>query len=422
MQMKYLIRKVWAPTICRAACGAVAVVLFASPAQAQWPQWGGPRMDFSADAGSLAKSWPESGPKKFWTRDLGEGYSAILVDGNRLFTMYRANEHEIVIALDARTGKTVWEHEYDSSPAEGHEDQFGRGPRSTPLVAGDRIYTVGVSGKMFCLNKRDGKPFWSHDLWKDFGGSVLIHGYSSSPIIYRDAVIVPVGGDQAGVMAFDKNSGSVLWKSPGFKNSYSTPKIIKLDGRDHLVIFMANEMTGLDPATGKLEWRYEIGNQWGQNICMPTWDEKENILFFSTSGPGSRGVRLTRSGDKVNVEELWKNKKVRFYHVTSVRIGDYVFGSSGSGTPNLFAAINMKTGKVAWRKRGFAKATTVLADGRLIILDEEGKLAIATASPGDLEIHSQYALFDDVAWTVPTIVGNRMYVRDKKVIMALDLG
>ena len=404
-----------------AVCVAVLLAVTAGPVFAEWTQWGGRNMDFAADAHSLTTEWPESGPKQVWKRDLGDGYSAILVEDARLYTMYRADDKEIVIALEADTGKTIWEHRYDSAPADGHADQFGRGPRSTPLLVGDRIYTIGVSGKMFCLNKHDGKPYWSHELWKDFGGSVLNHGYASSPIVYEDTVIVLSGGEDASVIAFDQRTGDVRWKSLSFKNSYSTPKIIRLDGKDELVTFMADEIIGVDPTDGRLEWRYEIGNQWGQNICMPTWDEQSNIMFFSTSGPGSRGVKLTRNGDKVDVEELWKTKKVRFYHVTSVRIGDYVYGSSGSGTPNLFAAINMKTGKIAWRKRGFAMALTVFADGHLIILDEEGQLAIATATPDDLEVHSKVPLLEEVAWTVPTIVGNKMYVRDKKAIMALDL-
>ena len=398
------------------------MMVSAAPAPAQWTQWGGPHRDFSADAGSITTTWPESGPKKVWTRDLGEGYSAVLAEGDRLYTMYRADEREIVVALDAKTGKTVWEHKYDSSPADGHVDQFGRGPRSTPLLVGDRLYTIGVSGKMFCLNKHDGKPYWSHNLWTDYGGTVLQHGYASSPIAYQDTVIVLVGGDDVGLVAFDRDSGSVRWKSPSFENSYSTPKIIRLDGKDHLVTLTAEAAIGINPVDGRVEWRYAIGTRAAQNICMPIWDEKENILFFSTPGPGSHGLKLARNGDTVDVEELWINKKVRFYHVTSVRMGDYVLGSSGARAPNLYAAINMKTGEVAWRKRGFAKATTVLADGRLIILDEEGQLAIATATPEDLTVHSKVSLLSRHAWTVPTIVGNRMYVRDKKVIMALDLG
>ena len=406
----------------RLAAG-LAVMFSITTARAEWPQWGGPNMDFKADATTLADKWPESGPKQLWKRDLGEGYSAIVVEGDRLYTMYRNKDdsREIVIAMDARSGKTVWEFKYDASPAEGHSDQFGRGPRGTPLLVGDRIYTIGVSGTMHCLNKVDGKPYWSHDLWKDFGGSVLEHGYSSSPMRYKDKVIVLSGGENASIIAFEQTSGDVAWKSLSFTNSYSTPKIIKVGGKDQLVTFMAQEIIGVNPNNGALMWRYEIGNRWGQNVCMPTWDEESNILFFSTNGAGSRGVRLTPDGDKTKAEEIWSTRKIQFYHVTSVTVGDYVFGSSGRG-PSFFSAINLKTGKIAWRKRGFAKATCVLADAKLIILDEEGKLAIARATPEDFEVLSETSLLGHVAWTVPTVVNGKLYARDKNVIVALDLG
>jgi outer membrane protein assembly factor BamB len=389
---------------------------------ADWTQWGGPNQSFKADAKGLADSWPETGPRKIWQRDLGEGYSAILSEGERLYTMYRGDEEEIVVALDSTTGKTVWEHKYDAQPSDIHEHNFGDGPRSTPLIDGDRLYTVGVSGKLHCLNKHDGKVYWTHDIWKDYDGTVLNHGYSSSPMAYKNTVIILVGGENSSIMAFDKADGHVVWKKQSFQNSYSTPKVITVGGEDQLVTFMAQEIVGLSATTGDLKWSYEIGNRWGQNVCMPIWDAQSNMLFFSVSGAGSRGVKLTKDGDKTKVEEIWSSRKIQFYHVTSVRIGDYVYGSTGNG-PNFFAAINFKTGKIAWRKRGFSKATCVYADGKFIILDEDGNLGLATATPEDLTVHSKVKLVDNgVAWTVPTIVGKNMYIRDKNTIMALDLG
>lgn len=399
----------------------LVVCVWANVAAAQWTQWGGPNQDFKANSKGLAAQWGEDGPKRVWERDLGEGYSAILVDGGRLYTMYRPGDQEAVVCLDAASGKTIWEYKYKSDPAEGHATQYGEGPRATPLIAGDRIYTIGVSGTMQCLNKADGKPYWHKELWKDFGGNIRQHGYSSSPIAYKDTVIALVGGKGASIVAFDQVSGDVVWKKHDFENSYSSPMIISLDGQDHMITFMAHEIVGVDPTSGDLKWRYEIGNQWGQNVCLPTWDDETNTLFFSVTGAGSRGLKLTPNGDGIDTEELWKSRKIQFYHVTSVNIGDYVFGSTGGGPPHFFAAINMKTGKIAWRKRGFSKATCIYADGRLIILDEEGNLALATATPEDFTVHSKYKLFEDTAWTVPTIVGSTMYVRDKHKIMALDL-
>ena len=223
-------------------------------------------------------------------------------------------------------------------------------------------------------------------------------------------------------MAFDQKTGDVAWKALDFANSYSTPKLIKIGGKDQLVIFMASQIIGVDPADGSLKWEHSCENQWKQNVCMPIWDEKERILFYSSNDVGAFGLKLTPKGDKTDVKELWSTKKIQLYHVTSVRIGDYVYGSTGAMAPAFFSAINMKTGEVAWRKRGFSKATCVLADGKLIILDEDGKLGIATPTPKDLQVHSETTLLDKVAWTVPTVVGKTLYVRDKKSIVAVDLG
>lgn len=408
-------------TVFVASIVATAYVAAGPASTAGWTQWGGAKQEFIAPAGRLAEKWPESGPKKLWERDLGEGYSSILAEGDRLYTMYRKDGQERVVCLSAKDGKTIWEHAYDSKPREGHVMEFGDGPRSTPLISGDRIYAIGIAGKMHCLGKEDGRVYWTHDLWEEFGGNFLNHGYSSSPVAYKDMVIALAGGKDQSIIAFKQSDGAVAWKQHSFENSYSTPKLISVGGKDQFAIFMAHEIIGIEPNTGNLEWRYEIGNQWKQNICMPVQIAPDTI-FFSTSEAGSRGLRLTKNGDKTDTKELWSTKKVQLYHVNSVRDGDFVYGSTGNSAPNFIAAVNAKTGDIAWRKRGFAKATCIGADGKLIILDEEGQLGIATASPKDLVIHSQTKLLDKVSWTVPTVIGKSLYARDKKKIVAVDLG
>jgi outer membrane protein assembly factor BamB len=384
-----------------------------------WTQWGGPSQDFRATSTDLAASWPDEGPRKLWVRELGEGYSAILIDSGRLYVTYREDEQEAVACMNAKTGEPQWVHKYDASPHESHVHQFGDGPRSTPLISGDLLYTIGVSGKIHCLNKKDGTVLWSHDLWNEFGGNPLNHGYSSSPIAYKNTVIVPVGGEGQSLVAFDKKDGHVVWKNLSFKNSYSTPKIFDVGGRDELIVFMAKQMIGIDPNSGDLRWEYAVENQWGQNISMPVM--VDGVLLLSSLQVGTRGLKLTRDGDKTALEEVWSTRKIQFYHVTTVRDGDYVYGSTGNG-PSFMTAINVKTGEIAWRKRGFAKANCIYADGKLIILDEDGMLYLATANAEDLTVHSQVELLDKVSWTVPTLVGKTLYVRDKKSILALDLG
>lgn len=193
-------------------------VVFAGPAaHGQWPQWGGANRDFKTAATGLATEWPEGGPPTIWKRELGDGYSTIVGERNRLYTMYRAKEKEIVVSLDAKTGDTIWEYAYESSPSEGHADKYGRGPRATPLLTGERLYTIGVAGMMHCLDARSGVVLWSHDLAGEFGANLLEGGYASSPIEYKDTIIVLSGGKNQALVAFQKLSGEAAWKGQSFE-------------------------------------------------------------------------------------------------------------------------------------------------------------------------------------------------------------
>ena len=387
-----------------------------------WTQWGGEDQSFKAPSGKLKNTWPEAGPPKLWERDLGEGYSSVLVQDGKLYTQYRVDEKEAVAALDAATGKTLWERRYEASPAEGHVDQFGRGPRSTPLLVDGQLFTIGVSGVLLCLNPETGEIQWQLDLWKDLGGSFLNHGYSSSPIVYGDQLFVLVGGENQAVVSLDRRDGKVNWKSLSFTNSYSTPRIFNIEDKDHMVVFMSQEIIGLDPANGELEWTYEIGNQWGQNINMPVLVDGKH-LFFSTNQGGSRGFDPSRGEDgKVGFEEKWSTRKVQLYHVTSILRDDVLYASSGSRAPNFLSAINVKTGEIYWRERGFAKANLLEADGKIILLDEDGVLALLEVSPEGHKVLSKVELLERPAWTVPTLVGTTLYLRGKGKLMALDLG
>ncbi len=391
-------------------------------APAGWPQWGGPNRDFRAPAGDVATSWPEDGPERLWSRNLGAGTSAILFAEGRLYTMYRTGDDEVVVSLDAGTGTTLWEHVYEHVPSKGHVAGFGRGPNSTPLLAGDRVFTIGVAGKMHALATNDGRVVWTRDLWgEDFGGNVLGHGYSSSPIAYKDTVIVPVGGEQAGLVAFHQASGEVKWQATSFKNSFSSPRLLDVAGERQLVVFMAEELIGVHPASGELRWRYPHVNQWRHNITLPAIVDGDTI-FLSSPQAGARGIRLAREGTALTVEEIWSKRSVQFYHGSTVRAGDWVYGSSGTMGPAFMTAINVRSGEVGWRERGIARANCVAAGDKLVILDENGKLYVAGATPQKLVVHASAKVLEKSAWTVPTLVGTTLYLRDNRRIMALDLG
>ena len=391
-------------------------------AQSQaWPQWGGPNRNFKSEAKGLADSWPASGPRQLWSRPLGEGYSAIVAEGDKLFTMYRQGDKEIVIALEAKTGKTVWEYGYEAPFLKGMDMGNGLGPHSTPLVAGDYVFAAGATSKFHCLDKKTGRVVWSRDLWKEFNGTFIDTGYACSPIAYQDTVILLVGGPGQAVIAFKQKDGAVAWKRQDFAIAPSSPVIVSVSGQDQLVIFMAPGVSGLDPRNGELLWSHPHTTKWDLNISTPAWGE-DNLLFISSAyGVGSRVLQLARVGNQTTVKELWFNNRVRVHKDNAIRVGDYIYASSGDFGPAFFTAVEARTGKVAWQDRSFSKASFLYADGKFIILDEDGHLALATVSPAGLKIHAKVELLKSNAWTVPTLVGAKLYIRDRKTIMAVEL-
>jgi outer membrane protein assembly factor BamB len=390
-------------------------------AQSDWSQWGGPSRNFTTNSKGLASSWPSTGPKRLWSRPLGPGHSSILASGDTLYTMYNQGEQEVVIALAADTGKTVWEYKYDAPSPAGMDYEFGVGPHSTPLLVGDLLYTVGATGKLFALDKKTGKVAWAHDLWTDYGGTKRGRGYSCSPIAYKNTVILTLGGPGQALIAFNQKDGTVAWKNQTLDMSPSSPIIVNVDGQDQLIAFLGKVVAGIDPNNGNLLWSHPHVTEWGLNISTPVWGN-DNLLFISSAySGGSRVLKLTQKDGKTTVEELWFHRRMRLHHSTAIRIGDYVYGSSGDFGPAFLAAVNVKTGEIAYQDRSFPKSNLLLAEGKLIILDEDGNLALATATPTELKVISKVSVMQHLAWTAPTLVGTKLYLRDRHTIMALDL-
>jgi outer membrane protein assembly factor BamB len=408
---------------------ALTLTAVSVQAAGEWTQWGGPRRNFTSDAKGLATSWPASGPKQLWTRALGEGHSSILVDGARLYTMYRPagllsmvrrSQEEVIVSMDAATGKTIWEHRY-AAPTDGVNFEFGAGPHSTPLIVGNRLFAASTFKELFALDKQSGKVLWSHNMIKEFDAGMPGRGFSPSPLAYRETVILPAGGPHA-VLAFDQATGKVVWKSPAFEASPASPILINVDGEEQLVVFGGAEIVGLNPSSGALLWKHPHKTDYGLNISTPVWGEN-NILFLSSAyGTGTRALQLSQAGGKTTVKELFFNNQMRVHIGTVIRIGDHAYGASGDFGPAFITAINVKTGKIAWRDRSFSRSTFLYADGKLIILDEDGTLGLATVTPEGIKVLARADVMTKTSWTVPTLVGTKLYIRDRKNMLALELG
>ena len=408
----------------RFTASIVALFVLAPQVDGQdWLQWGVPAGDFKVDATGLADTWPEGGPKQLWKRALGDGYSSILHKDGRLYTMYRDDDEEVIVALDAATGDTKWEHRCKPTLWPDMTLAFGLGPNATPLIVGDRLFAIGVDGYLRCLNIASGKVLWSHDLPAEFGRRKRIeeYGYSGSPVSYGQTIIVQVGGDDHAVVAYD-TSGSTVWKSDPGGVSYAPATIIKLAGHQQFIYFSPEGVNGLDPKTGKTLWHWPIEFSNGNHLTPIIQCDDNHIWVASQfSSGGGRLLKITPGTEKMSVEQLWFKRKLRASHWTAVRLGDTIYGSVGGNSVSFVAAFDWKTGKIHWRDRSFHKTQALYADGKLIFLDENGELVLAKVSPEEFKVLASAQVTEAVSWSLPTLVSNKLYLRDRKHIWALDL-
>ena len=401
--------------------GLVLLAAVASAATPEWGQWAGPNRNFQVTARPFAEVWPASGPPVIWKHPLPYGSSSVVVDGKRLYTMYRDGDNEVVLALEAATGRTVWEYKYPAVFLKGMNMSTGPGPHATPLVVGDRLYTAGVNGTFHCLKKKTGKVLWTRGLIEEMGGSVMLRGYSNSPLRYNDTVIVMVGGKGHTIAALDLKSGATRWQGGDFGNSQSSPVLIDVDGEEQVACVVEKAVAGFDPASGRLLWSHPHENRGGDITATLIWGA-DNLLFFSGAYQGgSRTLQLSRRNGATDVKELWFHRQLRVHHSNLTRIGDYVYASNGDFGGVTYVCLNIRTGEIVWRDRSMPRANALLVGDRVILLDEEGVLHLVKLSPEGLKVICSFQVLENVSWTPPSIAGTRLYVRDRKSIAAIEL-
>ena len=395
------------------------------------PNGGGSARDFITEGRALATTWPDSGPQELWRRDLGEdGYSGIVADGGRLYTMYRRGENEVVVAINAADGKTVWEQaqEVPLDPETMRLD-YGPGPMATPAIAGGKLFTIGALQDVHAFDLATGKIAWSHDLMEERDAPLMRRGFGASPLIWRDLLILtpgckPDAKSGGAVIALRQSDGELAWQSQEcFRSSYSSPIAATVDGEEQVFVAMGRDRAGFDAATGALRWHLELGEDASTTMSTQIWGDDQILFGSSAYADGSRGIKVSKQADgSFAAEELWYSRKMRVQHATAVRIGDHIYGSSGDFGPAFLAAVDVTTGDLAFRQRGFSKANLLAVGDKVILLDEDGQLGLGTPSPEGIEIHAQAKVLERLAWTVPTLIGTRLYVRDRHQMKAFELG
>ncbi|MDG2255648.1 MAG: PQQ-like beta-propeller repeat protein [Opitutaceae bacterium] len=399
--------------------------------QFDWPAWRGPDQNNISPDTDLLKSWPKNGPELLWTyENAGSGYSSTAIVDGKLYTLGSRDRRELVICLDANTGEEIWTAEFETDPEEGYRTQWGAGPRSTPTVSDGHVYALGVAGDIVCLTSDKGKRIWSKNLVKNFGGAVSKWGYSESPTVDGDKVLVTPGGSKGAIVALNKKTGAKLWQSKKLKDAAEYSAVVVADNaghRQYIQLFM-NTLAGVDAATGNLLWKSDWPQ--GRTAVIPTPIYRDGHVFM-TSGyrAGSKLVKV----DGKKTEVVWENQEMINHHGGVVLIGDHVYGFSDQKKGNLMC-LEFMTGKVAWMERverELHKGTVHAADGMLYCLNEnEGWVYLVEANPlgfrekGKFQLPKETTLRDEnngKVWSHPVVINGKLYLRDQDLIFCYNV-
>jgi outer membrane protein assembly factor BamB len=361
---------------------------------------------------------PAADHHPLWRKPVGGGYSGFAAAGKALITLEQRGVNEAVVCYDAPTGEQVWAHSYAAS---FQETLGGDGPRATPTLRGDRVYSLGATGKLVCLRARDGELVWQADVLAD---NANIHwGMSGSPLVMGDLVIVNPGRQQdsaaaRAVLAYDRQTGKEVWHAGDHPGGYASPMRARLAGQEQVVIFDADGLAGYD-ADGKGElWRYDKPSYNGINVAQPLVLDQDRLFVSSGYGKGCALVRVQKQGQRWSVEELWKTHALQCKFTSPVLYKDHIYGLD-EGT---LACVDAATGERAWRGKRYGHGQLLRQDDLLVILSEEGEVALVEASPKAFrELGRRAALRGDKTWNCPALANGLLYVRNSQEMACFDL-
>ena len=391
------------------------VVVFAvllNPLEAfggDWPNWRGPDYNGISKEKDFNPKFPDSGANILWQKSIGTGFSSISVSGGRVYTTGNSGTKETknnkdnkdtIYCLDAETGKEIWTYSFLAAldPV-----RYDGGPNATPTVDGDKLYCFAREGDIFCFDAVSGDIIWQKNIIADFGLKPITYGYSSSPVIFKEMVLLNGG---AHGFAFDKNNGKLLWKtSEESKDGYSTPVFLDIGKEKLILIFTGDALRCINLKDGKQHWEYPWETRHDLNVADPIISDD---TVFISSGYGTGCALLKFDNSKVDL--VWKNKEIRNHFNSSVLLDGYIYGFD----EKTLKCLKLSDGSVAWSEKGLGKGSLMMADNKLIILSDDGLLVIANATSEKFDKISEAKILDGRCWTVPVLSGGKVYARNAK--------
>ncbi|MCC9609452.1 PQQ-binding-like beta-propeller repeat protein [Blastopirellula sp. JC732] len=376
----------------------------------EWPQILGPTRNGVAAGEKLADKWPEEGPPLAWKKSVGAGYAGPVIAQGQVILFHRIGNLEVVESLDLQTGEKNWSTSFDAT----YQGSIVRdnGPRCTPLVAGDAIILLGAAGNLYCVDFATGKRRWDVDLVEKYGAQDGYFGFGSTPIAIDGNVLVNVGGrGDAGIVAFDRQTGKEKWKATNFAASYAAPSSVTIGAKTWAIFVTRLDACLIDPETGRIGFQFPFGMR-GPTVNGATSIVWGDHLFVTSSyGVGAKLVKFTDHDSKV----LWANdNSMSSQYNTPIYLNGALYGINGRedvGTASL-TCIDAMTGKVHWTREGFGTAHLILADDKLIAIANNGAVYLLKPDPKQYQQLSGFQGFSDVPRAVPALADGLLVARD----------
>jgi len=380
-----------------------------------WPDFRGPNRDGRYDETAIRTDWPKDGLPRMWKQPIGLGYASFVVADGRAFTIEQRRRQEVVAAYDVETGRELWTHGWDASFV---ESQGGDGPRATPTYSDGRIYALGALGELHCLDARDGALVWRRNILSDNDAPNLSWGMAGSPLIVDDKVIVLPGGPRGrSVVAYRRTTGEPVWKSLDDKQAYTSPMLVTLGGVRQILVVSAERAVGLTIEEGRLLWEYPWVTQMGISVAQPLLLGDDRVFLSAAYGHGAAVFEVTRAGDSFSTRPVWVSTRMKNKFTSSVLHQGYIYGLDEA----ILACLDAATGEQKWKGGRYGYGQVVLAGDRLIVLAENGEVALVKATP---ERYDEVAKFPAIAgktWNHPVIADGRLLVRNLREMAAFDI-
>ena len=391
-----------------AAVAACALQHSGQPSAADWPQWMGPRLDGISQEGGWSTDWPQDGLRQVWTTELGIGFSSVSVVDGRLYTMGHDDGMETVWCLNENTGKELWSHQY---PAELNPNLYEGGPGATPTVHGDSVYTLSIDGRLLCLHRVTGAVLWQRNLQEDLDVEMHEWGFNGSPCILGDHLLFEAGR----LAAYNKTTGELIWRSEEHRAGYGSVRAFRHHGRTLLASLDNDGLRISRASNGSLVALQEWRSPFGTNSTTPV--VVDDMVYISSGYNVGCGLfQLTADGSAdPQLQQVYTSKRMRNHFNNSILYEGHLYGMDGNsnlGRVVTLTCMNFRTGEVSWKKRGLGCGSLMIADGKLIILSEEGQLVVANASPDGYQELARTNFLSGRCWTVPLLLNGHVIGRN----------